>query len=371
MNQKNYQFLFRADEISFLFAEYLISGKGYGDFDYLFLLEKQGIAAYLSGSGFRQYYELGKNLIDKSFTKKLFAEIDNFIETLKKIKCAPPISGANLASAWSQAENHYQEFVRLYGMCENPLVAPLEDMLMRKAKDKTVLVEMLNDKKLVQAMGLNALEKHSYATIMGISRRRYQIHQNILPLMKLIDRIGSYLAHGYQLTPLQIFSHNREEFINLLEKGQAQNIDILDSRAQGTVFLKTKNRWRRSEGKEFIRWKNRLEENKPLSGEPVYPGVVTGKVKIHLEWISAEKDIPRNTILVSGMTSPHMVPFLKKVKGIITDEGGLTCHAAIIARELKIPAIVGTGNATQVLKDGDTVELDARRGIIKILAKAK
>jgi pyruvate,water dikinase len=62
------------------------------------------------------------------------------------------------------------------------------------------------------------------------------------------------------------------------------------------------------------------------------------------------------------MTSPDFIPILKKVSAIITDEGGITCHAAIVSRELKIPCIVGTKIATKVLKDGDVVEVDAQKG---------
>jgi phosphohistidine swiveling domain-containing protein len=69
-------------------------------------------------------------------------------------------------------------------------------------------------------------------------------------------------------------------------------------------------------------------------------------------------------ILVAIQTTPHFIPYIKKVKGIVTDEGGITCHAAIISREFKIPCIVGTKNATRILKNGDLVELDTQEGII-------
>ncbi|NQT49125.1 hypothetical protein HQ571_00345 [Candidatus Kuenenbacteria bacterium] len=74
-----------------------------------------------------------------------------------------------------------------------------------------------------------------------------------------------------------------------------------------------------------------------------------------------------NKILVTTQTTPHFIQYLKKVKAIITDEGGITCHAAIISRELKIPCLIGTKNATEVLKDGDLVEIDADIGLVKIL----
>jgi len=62
---------------------------------------------------------------------------------------------------------------------------------------------------------------------------------------------------------------------------------------------------------------------------------------------------------------------MKKAAAIVTDEGSLTCHAAIVSRELGIPCVVGTKTATQVLKDGDLVELDADRGIVSILRRAR
>ena len=60
---------------------------------------------------------------------------------------------------------------------------------------------------------------------------------------------------------------------------------------------------------------------------------------------------------------------MRRAKAIITDEGGLTCHAAIISRELGIPCIIGTKIATKVLKDGDMVEVDANKGIVKKIKK--
>ena len=67
------------------------------------------------------------------------------------------------------------------------------------------------------------------------------------------------------------------------------------------------------------------------------------------------------------MTSPAFVNLLKKTAGFITDEGGITCHAAIIARELKKPCIIGTKVATQVLQDGDLVEVDADKGVVRVI----
>ncbi len=67
---------------------------------------------------------------------------------------------------------------------------------------------------------------------------------------------------------------------------------------------------------------------------------------------------------MTKMTNPDWVPYMKMASAIITDEGGMTSHAAIVSRELGIPAIVGTGNATSVLKDGEVYTVDAVHGVV-------
>jgi pyruvate,water dikinase len=98
-----------------------------------------------------------------------------------------------------------------------------------------------------------------------------------------------------------------------------------------------------------------------LKGLAGAPGIITGIVKVvpEIEQISKVK---QGDILVTRMTAPSWVPVMKKASGIITDEGGRTCHAAIVSRELGIPSVVGTENATQILKDGQEVTIDGFNG---------
>lgn len=93
--------------------------------------------------------------------------------------------------------------------------------------------------------------------------------------------------------------------------------------------------------------------------------VVRGTVRI----VQSNKEVNKvneRDILVAGMTKPDYIGAMKKAVAFVTDEGGLTSHAAIVARELKIPCIVGTKIATKVLKDGMVVEVDADKGIVRI-----
>lgn len=103
-----------------------------------------------------------------------------------------------------------------------------------------------------------------------------------------------------------------------------------------------------------------------LKGQIGASGKATGIVKVIKDMAAAGKFL-QGDILVTSMTRPEFVPLMKLAGAIVTNEGGITCHAAIVARELKKPCIIGTKVATQVLKDGDLVEVDANAGVIKIL----
>ncbi|MEI6650115.1 MAG: PEP-utilizing enzyme [Candidatus Moraniibacteriota bacterium] len=73
-------------------------------------------------------------------------------------------------------------------------------------------------------------------------------------------------------------------------------------------------------------------------------------------------------VLVTSMTRTEYVPLMRKAAAIVTDEGGVTCHAAIVSRELDVPCIIGTSNATRVLHDGDLVEVDADHGVVRLIS---
>jgi len=103
-----------------------------------------------------------------------------------------------------------------------------------------------------------------------------------------------------------------------------------------------------------------------IKGQIAHRGKVTGVVRILLkkEDISSFEE---GRVLVTSMTIPTFLPAMHKAIAFVTDEGGITCHAAIVAREMKKPCIIGTKIATKVFKDGDLVEVDADSGIVRKL----
>ena len=93
-------------------------------------------------------------------------------------------------------------------------------------------------------------------------------------------------------------------------------------------------------------------------------GYGVGKAKVVLNPEDANRDMTKGDILVTGMTDPDFVPFMKMASAIVTDKGGITSHAAIVSRELNIPCVVGTEIGTQLMKTGQEYTVDSRNGLI-------
>lgn len=100
-----------------------------------------------------------------------------------------------------------------------------------------------------------------------------------------------------------------------------------------------------------------------VSGLAASAGRAAGRVRV-LRGIEEGATLEAGEILVAPMTSPDWVPTMRRAAALVTDGGGMTCHAAIVARELGLPCVVGTRNATTVLRDGETVTVDGARGIV-------
>ena len=157
---------------------------------------------------------------------------------------------------------------------------------------------------------------------------------------------------------------------------------VKGSRREKTNWLVTKSsNWKLIEGKEAERIKIEFEKHffkrkrSMLKGVIASKGICRGKVKIIRTIFSdvIQQEIfkvKKGDILIANTTGPEMMMACQKAGAIVTDEGGLTSHAAVVSRELKIPCIIETKIATQVFKDGDYVEVNANRGRVKILKRA-
>lgn len=158
-----------------------------------------------------------------------------------------------------------------------------------------------------------------------------------------------------------------------LENGALPSSDKLRARKSGETVIFENGAYRTVFGAQAYALLNRLE-NAPAPPDGVYRGDVacggeaTAKVRVVSNFSEAQ-NAPRGSIIVTSMTTPEISAALDGAVGIITDEGGITCHAAIVAREYGVPCLVGTRVATQVLKSGMTVKLDCITGYFQIISE--
>lgn len=108
-----------------------------------------------------------------------------------------------------------------------------------------------------------------------------------------------------------------------------------------------------------------------ITGMVACSGYAKGRVRVVSETAGDHKFFKKGEILVTNLLSPDHAIIVHKAKAVIADIGALMSHSAIIIRELRIPCIVGVKIATQILKDGDMVEVDARIGTVKIIYESR
>lgn len=157
-----------------------------------------------------------------------------------------------------------------------------------------------------------------------------------------------------------------------LEKNYLPPENILVKKKQASAIIAKNGNYEVFSGKKLVRELEdiilAIQNNHLIEGTPAYPGVVVGMARIIKNPGKAD-NFKNGDILVAPMTRIEYLELARKSSAIITDIGGMLSHAAIISREFKIPCIIGTKIATKVLKDGDLVEVDANRGVVRILKR--
>ena len=154
----------------------------------------------------------------------------------------------------------------------------------------------------------------------------------------------------------------------LLEKRDFK--DEIEKRKQALVMMTFGEKIHVLSGDEAIEFDKTLlavnlkESN--LKGQPAFKGVVKGKAVVVASTEDFHK-IKHGEVLIAHTTTPEIVPFLKDIKAIVTEEGGILSHPAVISREMKVPCIIGVAGCTEAIKDSQLVEVDADKGVVNIL----
>jgi phosphoenolpyruvate synthase/pyruvate phosphate dikinase len=258
---------------------------------------------------------------------------------------------------------HYTHQLKQY----TPVVAEKELAKIKK-EEKEHVDQYDNFLKSIKDEKLHKLVKMTNDICFYREHRNDLRREGLCLIRPLYEKIGMILGLNVKevcyLTKDEIEISLKNEEINISKEDINNRISeyILFTKNENFILISSRDTISRI--KKIIQ--NKDSEDDFLKGSSAAGGFVIGKVFV-INSIDKLKNFKEGEILVTSMTAPDYVMAMKKASAIITDEGGITCHAAIIARELKKPCIIGTKIATQVLHDGDLVEVDADQGIVRIL----
>lgn len=361
---------------------------------------KKILAKRVSGEKLTQYFSLLTTPTKKTFNKK--QEIDLY-KILKKINETEKLKTLFLNNnieailkelkltnpeLYKKIEEHTKKYNWVYYVYQGPasteeyFVEILKDWV-KKDIEPTRAIEAnyrsIEELKAEQEKAISKLklsdEDRAFIDLTRESvflkpwRRDMQSHTYYLMervVFEIASRLSLTLEQIRMMLPQEVERALRENFVDK---------KIIDNRMKNCVYSVEDNKELILCADDAIKYvKENMNDEEEIKVEMVeeFRGTVAcaGEAKGVVRIINSPIDIEKmkdKDILISFATNPNLMPAIRKAAAIVTDEGGLTCHAAIVSRELRIPCIVGTRIATKVLKDGDLVEVDANKGIIKII----
>lgn len=230
---------------------------------------------------------------------------------------------------------------------------------------------------IYQRYKISPLSKSFFELVRLFSLFQDKRKENIQKLIFCIDQLLNEASHRFSVSKEDVDNYFVSELIHLFKTGKKIHAKKLKEREKTIFFshIKDNNIYTEIFFTEksdlvldfFKSQRQKISNNQTLKGFVASNGsgkesLIRGKIKIIFDPFN--NDFKKDEILVTGMTRPEFVPLMKKAKAIITNEGGITTHASIVSRELKVPCIIGTKIATDVLKNGDEVEINLKTGEI-------
>jgi phosphohistidine swiveling domain-containing protein len=251
----------------------------------------------------------------------------------------------------------------LYKDCRSRLQAAKQRQIQRERQREHIIEELPVDGELLKLV--EAARENSHL-------RTYRTEVYVRTLYQASQLIGE-VAKRVGLTYEDALYLSIEELIKASTSHRAVSQRELSQRKSGMAYVMINRNLKTFFGSAARKLADRVGLfEKPfakpvqLEGTIANTGVVRGIVKV-LHDISELDKVEDGDILVASMTIPEFVPAMERAAAFVTDEGGITCHAAIISREMDVPCIIGVEIATKVLQDGDFVEVDANNGFVKLL----
>lgn len=244
---------------------------------------------------------------------------------------------------------------------------PLKELKQIENNFKNILKEKKN---ILSKLKLTKEDKKDLYFAQGVSswmeQRKIGMMIQCYYILSFLEDISK--KNNMKYSELVLYTVNELE--DLLKTGDRVNKKEIDNRIKGTFYIFERDKRPKlihgKDAEELFKKATFVKKAKEIKGQVASRGgVIKGIVKIVSN--PAQDSFKKGEILVTSMTRTEFIPLMRKAKAIVTNEGGIACHAAIVSRELGIPCIIGTKIATKTLKNGDLVEVDTNKGIIRII----
>ena len=366
LNLTEYEFIWRVDNFDYFFFSFWLN-KEYKRRDFLFTNKNNQWKTYIGREQRKKLSGLGMRLMTndrrlKNYgikANRLIRQSKKLFEKVKKDNHSK-ITSRELAKKITETAQFCREFWAHYFFSEYFCYDGVEEVLVKNLGSKTYISKLKKNVHRMQKIKFNLRKQlnksvfgnHVFLKLLNESAKRLDI------------KFSGIMNLGWsEITEALISGKLRASGKEIYVTGYFNNWKIISGRRAKKIIEKIENYEKKHAGNI-------------LRGQTGNGGKYIGRVKIipfdiKVDLINEIKKMKKGDVLVSGSTGPEMILACKKAGAIVTEEGGITSHAATISREFGIPSVIGTKIATEILKDGDLIEVDADRGIVRVLKKAK
>jgi len=380
MKQPKYVLIFSGIDSNALMTDLMIHGP-YGRFPAVFLVDEGLWQLYLPSEFLHQLSEEGyMNALQKDFVvgfnkdaQKMIQEIRNFYQSYDK---ANSLSRENFIDYFNAMTDLVVRFFELYTITEFFYSGKIDQEIYQWAKQTHPAHISLTVNKLLNGTyqgDVSSVIKQLANFLQEIGRIRFELRETINQL---------YIGDGVYLATMRSFARltNRDDFSELTIQEIRDVIfgkDVPDGKHRRKLLAVQQEggEWRFMSNDRAHQILSSVQRSigslEELHGHTASPGKAQGIARIYS--LSRSPDFDRfnqGNILVASTTGPEFMPAIQRAGAIVTNEGGLMSHAAVVAREFDIPCVIGTEIGNLVIKEGDLVEVDADRAIVKILKRA-
>lgn len=399
MNRKNHNelyFLWRENFITYFWASNVTAWSYFIDSGVLFF-QNGVLSAYATSDEIKKVKKNSNSVLNQASDvveiDKKFSEIREDIKKIRSLYLVSRIrkySDKELYHMMIVILKIFRKYVSFYNLTEAHRIEHIEKRALDiiggkcgKSSPEEALANVLGKKNISKnkIVDLSNEEIDVLVLIKKIAKVRFKAKTIDEPLAVYAERLAAEIAKRKNLALNQVDNLTITQLKNLLLYNKEPRMIDVNKRYHFfglKINKKKKYKVRDLTAKEFnkiLELTYKEANNKEIYGFVGYPGNVRGTARImprlfkDKEFREYVNSLKKTDVLISPMTSPKITLGFSRVAAVITDEGGLMSHAALIAREKKVPCVIGTKIATIVFKEGDLLQVDANKGVITKLGK--